>query len=93
MTPHASAAVRATIATVVGGCLLLVPAINVMIFIGLMLPLWIVSDLGVPGLGEPSNGFFVPSTVGWCLITGTFWAISYVLALGAVRAAAGRKPT
>ncbi|MNW20367.1 hypothetical protein D3C71_2207420 [compost metagenome] len=55
-----------------------------------MLPLWVASDLGVPGLGRQLNGFFVPSAMGWCLIGGVFWGFSYVLSLGAVKSAPGR---
>ena len=90
MRPHASAAVRATVATVIGGLLMLVPVINVLMLIFVMLPLWIANDLGVPGLGRPLNGFFVPSAIGWCVVAGIFWGISYVLSLGALKSAPGR---
>lgn len=90
MGSHATAAVRATIATVIGGALMLVPVVNVLILIVVMLPLWVASDLGVPGLGRQLNGFFVPSAMGWCLIGGFFWGFSYVLSLGAVKSAPGQ---
>lgn len=53
MRPHARAAGRATIAIVIGGLLMSVPAVNVLLLIFVMLPLWIVNDLDVPGLGQP----------------------------------------
>ena len=90
MRPHASAAVRATIATAIGGLLMLVPVVNVLILIFVMLPLWVASDLGISGLGRPLNGFFVPSAIGWCFVAGVFWGISYILSLGALKSASSR---
>lgn len=90
MRPHAAAAGRATIAIVIGGLLMSVPAVNVLLLIFVMLPLWIVNDLDVPGLGQPLNGFFVPSAIGWCVLAAIFRGISYVLSLGALKSASGR---
>ena len=90
MGSHATAALRATLVTGLGCALMLVPVINALILIFVMLPLWVASDLGVPGLGHPLNGFFVPSAIGWCVVAGVFWGVTYVLALGAARSASGR---
>lgn len=90
MKPHLTAAGRATIVTGVGALLMLVPGVNVLILIGVMLPLWVLSDAGIPGLGSAVNGFFVPSGIGWSLVGLTFWMLCFVLSLGAVRSAARR---
>jgi|GEM_PF-2113758 len=68
---------RATIATCVGAVLLLVPGLNVILFIGLMLPLWMISGLGVPGLGEEFNGFFILSPLGWTMGAIIVWSIFF----------------
>lgn len=90
MKPHFTAARRATIITAVGALLTLVPGVNALILIGVMLPLWVMSDAGVPGLGSAVNGFFVPSVMGWSLVGLAFWTLCFVLSLGAVRSAARR---
>lgn len=35
---------------------------NLLALIVVMIPLWMIHDLGVPGLGSPNNGFFVPAS-------------------------------
>lgn len=72
----------------VGVLLMLVPGLNVLVLIAVMLPLWMASDLGVPGLGYALNGFFVPSALGWCLVALAFWNACFVLFLGGARRAA-----
>lgn len=74
---------HATVATGVGALLLLVPGLNVILFIALMLPLWVLSNMGIPSLGHPLHGFFVPSAVGWCLAASVAWLVSFALSLGA----------
>lgn len=79
------AAIRATIATGIGGILMLVPPIGIPIFlIVFMLPLWALDGIGIIDLGHELNGFFVPSAVGWSfatLVTWTFFLCS-VLRVG-----------
>ena len=71
------AAFRATIATGVAGLLLLVPGINVILLIGVMLPLWTISGMGVPGLGRELHGFFIPSPVGWSIVAVVVWTACF----------------
>lgn len=66
---------RATMATCAGAVLLLIPGVNVILFIGLMLPLWMIGRLGVPGLGHELNGFFIPSPIGWTMGAIIVWSI------------------
>lgn len=91
MNPRINAATRATIITGIGALLMLVPVVHALILIVVMLPLWVMNDIGVPGLGRAVNGFFVPSVIGWLLVGLTFWAICFVLSLGAIRSAARRR--
>jgi hypothetical protein len=81
MKPSAKSALRATIATGIGALLMLVPGINVIILIAVMLPLWMLSEAGIPGLGRPLHGFFIPSGIGWTLVAMTFWGICYAFLL------------
>lgn len=52
---------------------MLVPFVSAISLMAFMLPLWMLSNLGVPGLGRELNGFFVPSAGGWGLIAGFVW--------------------
>jgi hypothetical protein len=79
------AAFRATIATGIGALLFLVPVVNVILFIGLMLPLWTVSNLGIPGLGHELNGFFVPSPTGWSIVAVVAWGTFFMLFSAALK--------
>jgi hypothetical protein len=89
---HATkAAIRATVATAIGALLMLVPGLNVILLIAVMLPLWVLSDLGVPGLGSPLHGFFLPSTIGWVLVAVTFWCICHALAVWRLKQAEVRQ--
>lgn len=90
MSPQATAAKKAGIAVGIGVLLMLVPGINVLVLIGVMLPLWLVSDLGVPGLGYALNGFFVPSMLGWCLAAIAVWSACFAWFFGRARHAAAR---
>lgn len=53
--------------------LMLVPIVSAITVIMFMMPLWILSNIGVPALGRELNGFFVPSVIGWSLIGGFVW--------------------
>jgi len=64
---------RATLATSIGALLMLIPFVSAITLIMFMIPLWILSNLGVPALGREVNGFFVPSAIGWSLIAGFVW--------------------
>lgn len=81
MSVRVRAAIHAAIATGVWALLMLVPLVSVISLIAFMFPLWILNDLGVPGLGRELNGFFVPSAVGWCLIAGFVWLALFWLLL------------
>jgi len=76
------AAIRATVATGVGALLLLIPGLNAILFVALMLPLWVLSNMGVSGLGSPLNGFFIPSAIGWTLVALVVWLMAYLLFRG-----------
>ena len=91
MNPRITAIWRATLFTGVGALLMLVPGVNALILVGVMLPLWVMNDLGVPGLGSAVNGFFMPSVIGWLLVGLSFWSFCFVLSLGAIRAAARQR--
>ena len=77
MSIRGRAAIHAALATGVWALLMLVPLVSAISLIAFMLPLWILSNLGVPGLGRELNGFFVPSAVGWGLIAGFVWTVLF----------------
>jgi len=52
---------------------MLVPFVSAITLIVFQLPLWGLSNLGIPGLGKELNGFLVPSVAGWGLIAGIVW--------------------
>lgn len=49
------------------------PAIEIMGTIPIMLPFWILNDMGVNGSGRATNGFFVPSGSGWLVGLFIYW--------------------
>ena len=64
MSPVMSAASRSTVVVLVCAALMLVPPVRVLAYLFLlMLPLWMRSRRGVPGLGYELNGFFVLSAL------------------------------
>jgi uncharacterized membrane protein len=69
---------RALLATGTWALLMLVPPIYALGLIGFMLPLWVLDDFGVPGLGRQLNGFFLPSAVGWSLIAAVVWLMFFL---------------
>lgn len=73
MSIRGKAAVRATLVTGAWAVLMLIPFVSAITLIVFMLPLWALGNLGVPGLAHELNGFFVPSAVGWSLITAFVW--------------------
>ena len=80
MSPVPSAALRATIVVLACAALMLVPPIRWLAYLLLlMLPFWMLSRLGVPGLGHELNGFFVLSTVAWLAAAVLLWLISFSL--------------
>jgi len=77
----ARAARYASVATACSWLIAFVPVANLLALIVVMLPLWFLHDLGVPGLGEPTSGFFVPSIVGWTVLTIVGWLIWFLIFL------------
>lgn len=68
---------HAALVTGAWALLMLVPFVSAISLIAFMLPLWTLSNLGVPGLGHELNGFFVPSAAGWGLIAGFVWLVLF----------------
>jgi hypothetical protein len=58
-----------------------VPLLNTLVLIPTMLPLWLLHDSGISGLGEPSNGFFVPSVLGYAIAALSIWFVCFLLFL------------
>ena len=52
---------------------MLVTVLQVIGLIVIMLPLWWIHEMGIPGLGHPENGFFVPTTLGYIVGTALVW--------------------
>ena len=73
MSIRKKAAIRATMATGAWALLMLIPVVSAITLIAFMIPLWTLSNIGVPALGRELNGFFVPSAIGWSLIAGFVW--------------------
>ena len=72
-SPLAFATVTAGITTLVVSILAMIPGINVLIFIVVMLPLWLIHNLGVFDLGRELHGFFIPNKAGWVFIFAVVW--------------------
>lgn len=68
-SPAACATAATTLIALAG----LVPGLNALLFIAVMLPLWLVHDLGVVDLGRELNGFFIPNAAGWLLACAAVW--------------------
>lgn len=79
MNHLASPALRATLCVAITALLALIPVTNVLVLIAAMLPLWVLSGWGVPGLGHPLNGFFIPSALGWTLAACALWLLCFFL--------------
>lgn len=77
MKMDAGAATNASLAVLVGAVLCLIPHVYVLTLLAVMLPLWMLSGAGVPGLGRELNGFFLPSAIGWSLAAAVFWIGCY----------------
>jgi len=63
------ATVSAAVALVVG----LIPGLQILVLIAVQIPLWILSDAGIAGLGEGREGFFIPTSSGWMVALLVFW--------------------
>ena len=87
-----SPAAFAAAATALTALLGLVPGLNVLLFIALMLPLWLIHGLGIVNLGRELNGFFVPNAAGWTLACGIVWAFWLVIGLNLRRRVFRRLP-
>lgn len=81
----ARAARYASVATACSWLIAFAPVANLLALIVLMLPLWFLHDLGVPGLGRPTEGFFVPSIAGWTVLTVAGWLIWFLIFLKSTR--------
>ena len=88
MSIRGRAAIRATFATGVWALLMLIPLVSAINLIAFMLPLWIISNLGIPGLGHETNGFFDPSAAGWGLIASFVWLVFFWIFRGRLMRAA-----
>ena len=77
MGSQRKAAARATLAVSVWALLMLFPPVYVLTLIPAMLPLWVLSNLGVGGLGNELHGFFVPSVTGWWLVATIAWILFF----------------
>ena len=88
MSIRGRAAIRATLATGTWALLMLIPVISAINLIAFMLPLWIISNLGIPGLGHETNGFFDPSAAGWSLIACFVWIVFFWIFRGRLMRAA-----
>lgn len=62
-----------------------VPLLYVLGSITVMLPLWLLHDLGLSGLGRPENGFFEPTSAGYALGAFIIWAIWFVILIALKR--------
>jgi len=88
------AAFRASIATLVGAALMLVPPIGVPVFLLVfMLPLWAVDAIGIVDVGSEVHGFFVPNAAGRVLAVVVVWSMFFLLfrAIAARKTAAGAR--
>jgi hypothetical protein len=75
------AAKKAVVVTLTWAVVTFIPASNVFGLIAVMLPLWSLHDLGMRGLGEPNNGFFVPTQLGYTLGGFIIWLVWFLLFL------------
>lgn len=72
---------KAVLVTGVWGIVMLIPGFNIIGLIVVMLPLWMLHDAGLRGLGEPNNGFFVPTTLGYFVGAFVIWLLWFLLFL------------
>ncbi|GEM_PF-1616393 len=69
----------ATLCALAAFILALIPGVQLMVMFIAMLPLWMLSDAGVGGLGEPKEGFFVPTEHGMAVALFAFWLLCFSL--------------
>ena len=75
------AAKKAVVVTSTWAVVMFIPGFNILGLIAVMLPLWSLHDLGMRGLGEPNNGFFVPTQLGYTLGGFIIWLVWLLLFL------------
>jgi len=76
---------RAAIVTGVWGVVMLIPGFNIIGLIIVMLPLWMLHDAGLHGLGDPKSGFFVPTALGYFVGAFIIWLEWFLLFLATSR--------
>ena len=81
--------INAVVATGAWGVAMLIPGANIIGLIVVMLPLWMLHDAGLHGLGEPNNGFFVPTTLGYVVGAFIIWLVLFLLFLVGARSKDG----
>ncbi|OYT90430.1 MAG: hypothetical protein CFE43_18215 [Burkholderiales bacterium PBB3] len=75
------AATNALAVTMIWAVVMFIPGLDLLGMIAVMLPLWSLHDLGMHGLGEPNNGFFVPTQFGYTLGGFLIWLAWFLLLL------------
>lgn len=78
VNPVPGAALKATAVVLACAALMLLPPVRVLVYLLLlMLPMWMLSRFGVPGLGHELNGFFVLSAAAWSVAAVLLWLVSF----------------
>lgn len=54
-------------------------ALALILYIVVMIPLWLIDDLGVIDIGSELNGFFLPTPVGYAIGASIFWVVVFLL--------------
>ncbi len=55
----------------------MVPVLSILILIVVMLPLMVLDGWGIAGLGDQSSGFFLPSDLGYSVLSIGGWLIFF----------------
>ena len=74
-----AATVWATIWAALALILGLIPGVQMGVLLLAMLPLWMLNDAGVEGLGHVRSGFFIPTEQGLAVALGVLWVLCLVL--------------
>ena len=72
---------KAVVVTGIWAVAMFFPGLNILGLITVMLPLWSLHDPGMRGLGEPNNGFFVPTQFGYTMGGFIIWLGWFLLLL------------
>lgn len=80
---------KATVITTIAAVLMLLPPVNMVLFLPAMMLLWKPNGSGVPGPGRESSGFFLPGPAGWVLRAVVLWLVLFAVSS---RLAHGRSP-